>query len=134
MTDLHARLRAEVERRLAVARSATPGPWRIHTAGTGIRGSVPYAWVTDTPKGQPQINPIVERHHGGTVTDMAHIALHDPADAIRRYAGELEVLERHVPLPDPWRHGVTCNGCSRSTAWPCPEIRSLASRLGMSVE
>lgn len=121
-------LRAELDRRLAVARAAAAqyGPcWFI----TPIR---------------PYTDPILLAGEGGNdllsagTVDLheahqIHIALHDPADAIRRYLGELEVLERHAPMS-----GGSCEQCWHGTpddsTWPCPEIRSLASRLGVSLD
>jgi hypothetical protein len=123
MTDLHAQLKVEVERRLAVARNATHATinrWAVDVAGPVAS----LAWLGPS-------------HDVFTSNWMqaAHIALHDPADAIRRYTGELEVLERHAPTDrDAWRYGMTCNGCPNSAVeYPCPEIRSLASRLGVSL-
>ena len=64
-TTLHDRLRAELDRRLAVAHNALNGGWE-----SLARWPPPIA---------------------------AYLDLHDPADAIRRYLGELEVRERHAP-------------------------------------
>lgn len=72
-----------------------------------------------------------------------YLNLNGPADAIRRYEGELETLQRHVAetfgdsqLPEmldldpdqPW-----CRTC-RGNFWPCADLRSLAHRLGVSVD
>lgn len=155
MTDLHAQLLAEVQRRLDIARAAAAGPWSIHTAGTGIRSSTPYAWVL-----RPDGAPIAERHNGGTVADVEHIALHDPADAVRRYEADLRRLERHVRSegrphliarrnaePD-WRcmrcgiaeieaaASAACEAqyvCRCGELYPCPEVRDLAASLGVEV-
>lgn len=142
-TNLHDTLRAEVERRLAVAGAATPGEWRANHYG--VESEV---WSPELHRvvGRPTFEVLQSYVTSGRNThasaDAAHIALHDPADAIRRYAGELEVLERHVPNED--RECRTCLYCSGSTYqddpiakredWPCPEILSLASRLGVSVD
>lgn len=111
-TTLHDRLRAELDRRLAVARAATPA-WA--NVGTVVEAG---------PDGVPFV---------GNDYVVEHIALHDPADAIRRYLGELEVLQRHAPMS-----GGSCEQCWHGTpddsTWPCPEIRSLASRLGVNVD
>lgn len=119
-TTLHDRLRAELNRRLAVARAATPGPWEL---------GIVHGTVMVPERG-------TRLALGRTGADAAHIALHDPADAIRRYEGELQVLQQHTWSDrDKWRYGITCNGCPNSAAtWPCPEIRSLAGRLGVSAD
>lgn len=111
---LRARLRAELDQRLAVARRAEAESKQYET------------WVDETWRFLAAMPP----HMG------AHIALHDPADAIRRYEGELQVLQQHTWSDrDKWRYGITCNGCPNSAAsWPCPEIRSLAGRLGVSAD
>lgn len=89
MTDLHSALEAAIRARLDVARkAATIWPekaanWRAEP--TDIKGVYRVidgetCWVT------------------GDIPDEAvadHIALHDPADAIRRYERDLKVLERH---------------------------------------
>jgi len=145
MTTLHERIRAELDRRTAVARAAGDqyGPCWL---------------ITRVP---PYTDPLVlagdgggdELRAAGTVdlheAQQVHIALHDPADALRRYAGELEVLERHAPFDqEDWsveRGRFTEPGCEHCQLtsndgdplyrdWPCPEIRSLASRLGVSVD
>lgn len=109
----------ELDRRLAVAKNATHATinrWAVDVAGPVAS----LAWLGPS-------------HDVFTSNWMqaAFIALHDPADAIRRYTGELEVLERHrLCRCEDWAHCV----CSHGGVWPCPEIRSLASRLGVSVD
>jgi hypothetical protein len=109
MSDLHARLKAHIDAGLAIAKAAAddPPPWKLNDWA-----SRPY---------------------------VAHMRLHDPADALRRYAGELEVLERHptraMALAESAPSIAQPNLCWRcNVAYPCPEIRSLASRLGVSVD
>ena len=115
-TTLHDILHAELERRLAVANSATEAPSEVFSV----------SWPRTA----------------GKDALIAYYALHDPADAIRRYLGEIEVLERHKPNED-----HDCHTCLYDTLqtyqdmpianredWPCPEIRSLAGRLGVSVD
>jgi uncharacterized protein DUF6221 len=145
---LHDRLRADLDRRLAVARAATPGPWAWEATGqkdnswglgtvVGDDGETLLSGDVTDVEGAEVVDAVCYQDNG-RLADAAHIALHDPADAIRRYAGELEVLERHTELPDSWGSCATClvedaRGSSM-VAWPCPEIRSLASRLGVSVD
>jgi hypothetical protein len=143
---LHERIAAELARRTAVANAATPGPWTVrpYVYGPPEEGwGPPSNFEIEAPTGN-----VVDHypHEGGGIyhePDAAHIALHDPADALRRYAGELEVLERHAAEffedsaltealdldPDePW-----CRTC-RGGDWPCADLKSLASRLGVSVD
>ena len=112
MSDLAARLRAVVEERLAVARAA------------------------------------IGQHESGhwDLPDMAHIALNDPADVILACERDLAVLERHqaIHMAPP----VACQTCcdrhgsnyqlqrprSMDVAWPCAEIRDLATRYRAEVE
>jgi len=130
-TTLYERIRAELARRTAVANAATPGPW---TARPYVYGPVEEGWGSPSNFEIVALSGTVVHHYpheGGGIygdADAAHIALHDPADALRRYAGELEVLERH------WQNGGACEACWRVTSdategvpWLCPEIRSLGS-------
>jgi hypothetical protein len=142
---LHERLAAELARRTAVANAATPGPWEV----------CPYVYgPPDEGWGPPSNFEIVAPsgtvvhhypHEGGGIydePDAVHIALHNPTDALRRYAGELEVLERHAPRDFGPHWGPLCDGCSitegssvlRFVEYPCADLMSLASRLGVSVD
>jgi hypothetical protein len=127
--NLHDRLRAELDRRLAVAKAATPGPWAWEATG-----QQPNSWGLGTVVGDDgetllsgdvtdiegtEVVDAVCFQDDGHIPDAAHIALHDPADAIARYTGELEVLERHLP---------TCR------PEICVELKSLAARLGVNVD
>ena len=109
-TTLHDTLRAELDRRLAVARAAEPLNWSAFGVRTGTPSPNDSAWIS-------------------------FLLAHDPADAIRRYVGELEVLERHAPcacdLAAEHPHCRT-HRCPASEGHLCAEIRSLASRLGVS--
>jgi len=72
-----------VERRLAIARAASPGPWSIDEDGDvlavdGITTAQVFALSG------PQLRATAE-----------YIALHDPVDAIRRYEHALAILDRH---------------------------------------
>lgn len=137
MKKLHERLLAELDRRTALANAATPGPWRANHYG--IESEV---WSPELHRvvGRPTLEVLQSYVTSGRNTyanaDASHIALHDPADALRRYAGELEVLERHFPAADQPDQCRWCyaGGQDEYLPWPCPEIRSLASRLGVSVD
>lgn len=77
-----------------------------------------------------------------------HIALHDPADAQRRYAVARQVLKRHRPVDpataDPrmdavvrtfWgpqcSHGRNPGEYQELVLYPCVELRDLAKSLGV---
>jgi len=148
-TTLHERLAAELTRRTAVA----------NAAGTPPPPDPAADW-------QAEATPIKDVYRvvdgdGSLVADMlvgeelaAHIALHDSADALRRYAGELDVLERHAIV---WRDiGWLEDGDERYEELPvcgrcvpkhshfrtraevpvgaCDETKGVASRLGVSVD
>lgn len=133
---LHDRIRAEIDRRLAVARAATPGPWKAGGIGD-------YGWTVQFPNHDGWSNMGVETEDNEQgKADAEHIALHDPADAVRRYEGELEVLERHRPVQERDNLGpvVICayewgdsDGYMVRYDW-CPEVKALAHRLGVSVD
>jgi hypothetical protein len=130
------RLLAEIERREAIAREAadcegTSEPeWHAHglpdNEVTSKNASV--AFCDDEP-----------------IAD--HIALHDPADALRRYAHYRKVLERHRSdndLPS-MRRFWECVACSyeiecnsdrysehtNTVPWPCPDYLDVAEALGI---
>lgn len=125
MTDLRTRLLAELDRREQVAIEAADddGPvWIAEQTPTGIK-----LFANDGP------------YIGGSSLDDAktvHVALCDPADALRRYSHYRRVLDRHQVGPD----GALCNVCFRPDgylepeAWPCPEICGVADALGIPIE
>ena len=126
MTDLHTRTRAEVERRLTVARAATPGPWELGDAWlqAGVLadrfGPGRCAYCNLGEDYSVVVGPNIAE------PDAAHIVLHDPADAIRRYEHALKVLDRHVAIDSP-----SCSWCEQGLLAPCDEIRDLAVSLGI---
>lgn len=138
-TTLHDTLRAELDRRLAVARAASWDEWRHNPAKQWhLPEDLPLrrrgeefvaAGPTDSPTCIAATGPADDPQ---SMADAAHIALHDPADALRRYTGELEVLERHAPCTDENCSGGDCHRCAEFH--PCSELMSLASRLGVSVD
>lgn len=91
-TDVHAALHAVITARLEVARAATPGPWSRY-------GNLGYAVFTEAYD-DPDYDPPAVTHGSDMEADAEHIALHDPADSIRRYERDLKVLERHYII---WR-------------------------------
>lgn len=137
-TDIHDKIRSEVERRLGIARAATPGPWTVEDAFALVAGcrcgscyeSEPYGRMIPELDGPPRadVSPVLYDH------DATYVALHDPADAIRRYEYALKVLDRHAPAAD---EPQLCRWCFNSGdeqdyfPWPCPEITDLAESLGI---
>jgi hypothetical protein len=133
MADLHARILAEIEEREQVARIASAGPWHLgfdEEAGMAIRDAdedvIAFAYVP---------------------ADDQHIALHNPADALRRYAHYRRILERHQPCKDlnVWEHGESYPACTHGfddedditdAIWwhRCSEIRDLAEALNVTLE
>ena len=146
--NLHELLVAEVQRRLEVVRAATGrhwysnGGWEIRTVPVGdVEAADPPFWFLVARPGEQRQS---------AWADFRHIALHDPADAVRRYEADLRRLERHAPRVEPASRYrpeiVECEHCaslchSRSglgcetpdAPWPCDEIADLAASLGMEV-
>lgn len=138
MPDLHSRIATEIDRRLAVARAATPGPWeRIWAFSTHF--VVPGPGVEGFTAG---VN--VSRLKPTQQADAEHIALNDPADSIRRLEAASRVLNRHRnDLGD-------CTTCCdqvddedsdgnrysipSTVSWPCADILDLAASLGLDTE
>lgn len=154
---LHTRLRAEIDRRLAVARAANaakPGDWVAVTTHDGSS----YDGLSRVIAVQMTADRTISRHVADGISDVPepvragfediepeaadvaeHIALHDPADAIRRYEGELEVLERHqsraMALGQSAPSVAQPKLCWRcNVEYPCADLTSLAHRLGVSVD
>lgn len=123
--SLRERVEAELARREQVARRATTGPW----AWEHVNESV---WDVYAHRG------VAVGVHVGDVDssdDAAHIALHDPADALARYAAARRVLERHgrdhIYDDQTW----SCVRCVDSdlvhALWPCDELLDVAASLGV---
>jgi hypothetical protein len=130
-TTLHERIAAELDRRTAVAKAATPGPWEMRNSEIW--------WVSRLDSEDVVIDAIGPESDPQTEPNAIYFVEHDPADALRRYAGELEVLERHAPCAcdlaaaGRYPHCRT-HRCLAEEGHRCAEIRSLASRLGVSVD
>lgn len=113
MTDLHARLTAEIEHRLNITTDAAAAEttWPFRPYGPGA--------VRLAPR---------ERC-------IQHAALHDPADALRRYTHYQRILERHPRLY--YCNNPDCKGfcatCADGDDCPgaCQEIRDLADALNI---
>lgn len=88
-SDLSGRIRSEVERRLAIARAAGGWTWRVEW--TGFDNAIVWSTKPDDPE--------IAVTHGSVSLpkpQREYLALHDPADAIRRYAFALKILNEHA--------------------------------------
>jgi hypothetical protein len=121
VTTLHERIWFRIDVLSAIATAATPGPWEYAT----VRGV--------TSVGAPGVLPSVaaDVHFDA---DVHYLVAFNPAVTIAWLAGELEVLERHYPAADQPDQCRWCyaGGQDEYLPWPCPEIRSLAARLGVT--
>jgi hypothetical protein len=127
VSDLHERLLAEVQRRLDVARGG---------GGRGLNWRVGVADQEGRVEHDGEdIFPVVYDEGYPTEDEACHIALHDPADAIRRYEADLRRLERHRPgVNGRYCDDEACSGAARDGLiinWPCDEVRDLAASLGV---
>jgi hypothetical protein len=141
---LHERVTAAVEKRLAVAQAATPGPWEHVDYHGG-----PYPdW---TFKGCGSVVTMAPDLAGGDIAapngdlyprsgysprdDMAFIAANDPARIIRDCRRDLKVLGRHhtygLQLAPEFRKG--CVHCQQGGG-VCAEIRDLAEAYEIGVD
>jgi hypothetical protein len=139
---LHERLTAAVEKRLAVAEAATPGPWRYNPNkawhlpedlasrrnGEEFVGAGPL----DATIGVAATGPA---DHPQSMADAAFIAANDPARIIRDCRRDLKVLERHhtygLQLAPEFRKG--CVHCQQGGG-VCAEIRGLAEAYEIGVD
>jgi hypothetical protein len=136
---LHARVRAAIEHRLALARAATPGPWDAHAISLHMDGSGTYRiW----PPGQQQILNSYMRNSA----DAIHISCSDPASVLALCEGALRILDRHAPIVDSRGHTI-CDDCDEAchwreyeaddrhhAPWPCPNYTDLAAMFGVPEE
>lgn len=123
MSTLHERLLAEIERRerTALGHSDEPEQWTYHAGDAVIRDGDGWEVTSD----------LAERH-------ARHVELHDPADALRRYARDRKVLERHERDHIYDEYVWSCVRCTDgdlvAVEWPCDDIRDLAESLGVPIE
>jgi hypothetical protein len=134
VTTLHERIAAELTQQLAVANAATEATSKLTGWINWPGGSQRQIGLCFDDRDDPAAIVYLERPQAEAF--LVVLGLGDPADALRRYAGELEVLERHFPAADQPGQCRWCyaGGQDEYLPWPCPEIRSLASRLGVSVD
>lgn len=127
--EIHDKIRTEVERRLALIHVQQPFPWRLNAEGDEV-------WADD----DEMVADAFALSSNQQRKTAEFIALHDPADAIRRYEYALKVLDRHAT--DQGRcdycaslcHSRSGLGCDDPDApAPCLEITDLAASLGIEV-
>lgn len=124
---LHTQLNDEIQGRLALARALA----KFGAEWIAAFYSAMDEWRIRTKLDREVIADVAP--WAAPAEDAAnYIALHDPADAVRRYTGELEVLERHAPCTEGNCCGGDCHRCAEFH--PCSELQSLAGRLGVSVD
>lgn len=132
MDDLHARLQARVDELRQVQEKATPGPWKMwgmsvltDRGGTGeVNYAETIAHTSDPDRGMRTFNG-------------SFMCTFDPvfvATALDHWQG---VLDRHKP--ENHEYGLVCEQCVTfqgrfvdDGAWPCDEIRPLATALGVT--
>lgn len=127
-TDIHDKIKSEVERRLAIARAATPGPWMAATH-TGRKDGVSLVGATANRGTGRAVAVFADSNVYQRAADAEHAALHDPADAIRRYTHALAILDRHPLCSDDACAGGDCHRCAEFM--PCDPITDLATSLGL---
>jgi hypothetical protein len=131
--DLHGWITQQIDRVEAVARAATPGPW-----------------ITPDHDDQPGMLEVRTAHEAdimiGYVADVAtadahHIALHDPANVLRRCTADRKILEVHKPYGGRGYGGHACTGCGElNEDWAvdhtndCPTLLALAEGYGLTPE
>lgn len=140
MTDPVVYLEAELARREALARAATPGPWvpkdedpaddEVYTTHDGEHGDLvgdPVAYVRGgygRDPGDPAAN----------INLIATMA--DPVDVLRRIAADRKALALHEPVPNHGRFsGRDCvdDGCD-GDHWRPPVCRTCRNYAGDPVE
>jgi hypothetical protein len=118
---LHERVTAAVEKRLAVAQAATPGPWVYD----GDLGAVVVIHDRDS----------LSSVASARMADAAFVAANDPARIIRDCRRDLKVLGRHhtygLQLAPEFRKG--CVHCQQGGG-VCAEIRDLAEAYEIGVD
>lgn len=142
MSDLAERLKGVIEEKLAIARAATPGPWTpygkvLAATFNGCNCAGGQGWLPHEPYcGDEPISADMRE------TDVAFIAAHDPAWAIRQHEAALRVLSIHRRMQfggsDARRFGneFWCRNCRNVSGptWPCPSMALLADAYGVPVD
>ena len=154
--SLHEKLIARLDELEALAKKATPGPWRHVDFADPPYQPMTSEGMESTYMGCGSVITMGEGVEGGDIAapngdlyprggyspdgDMAIIAaVASPDVVLRQVTEDREVLKRHQPLTYELTHetATTCNWCDggedRVPEWPCPDLESLARRLGVDV-
>jgi hypothetical protein len=140
VTDLATWLLDRIAEDEAVAREATPGPWRVHVSGeyTSVVSEVPdpeyggRMTVIDASGEFCGSGPTVD----ATDEDLAHLARHDPARVLAECAAKRRIVALHRLIDGVGSWGNPVRGCGNCgacgvdgeylTAGPCLTVRLLA--------
>jgi len=122
---LHEDIKAAVERRLAAARAATPGPWAARTGYPQC--VVSPLWREGEPEDSPYVWLISTTLTDKPDVDAEFIAANGPDRIIRDCQRDLKTLARHVPTGlESYASGRPDDCMSCSERMPCDEICDLA--------
>lgn len=131
---LHGRIEAELDRREAIAKAAVCEAWTVAERYGEVEVVTVARHARYVGDQSPEAHSVVQAgdfHPAVNPTDAIHIALHDPADALRRYAAARRVLARHRPIL--WESLTGERRCARcGDTLDCPEIADMADSLGLS--
>lgn len=126
MTDEHpivVFIQAQLDHDEQVARAATPGPWSVDDTdyAEAIYGADPNSAVVAGGRWGNEASVF------DTTETAEHIALHDPARALREVAAKRRIVARHSPRaagpPNMW----ATPPCGWPSLDPCPDLRDLLS-------
>ncbi|MEW2351458.1 DUF6221 family protein [Streptomyces sp. NPDC006684] len=110
--DLLAFLRERLDEDAAVARAASPGPWRpgVRSGLTAVEGD---GWTVCNADN----------------LDAAHITRHDPVRTLAEVEAKRALLELHHEVEDPQEMQdfcATCDVTGKYPEYPCQTLRLLA--------
>lgn len=151
MPDLHRWITQQIDEIEGLARLITPGgyapdEWRIEPSRSGRWAQVvPYSRTNIEPPeaaARDSDQPVVLAQTGRN--EHLLIAMHDPANVLRRCEADRRILARHRLNPDAyWAEAAMCAGCGTEGEmdYPvtdnlndCPELLDLAYAHGLTEE
>lgn len=131
--DLSEFLLARIAEDEAVAREATPGPWRwSEDLEDGMESEAAHTYV----RNESWPTPVISAHGVHTEgfvqvqpADAAHIARWDPARVLAECQAKARIVSNHASTTTGWHddegeHVLYCRWCHRQ--WPCADLRALA--------
>jgi hypothetical protein len=136
--DLHGWLTQQIDRVEETARDATNGPWYAEPPDT--------TWGEDKDAelagGGKLLATLAYERNGYLNAD--HIAMHNPANVLRRCAADRRILARHRLDPGAyWMDAAACEGCGSEGEMgdpvtenlnDCPELLDLGHAHGLTEE